>query len=199
MRFFIGLFCTRIFSSLMHALWIGVLLEIVLSLVWLYFSKSGVIDHLSSVYRANDAYIASNPVVYDYLWQYPQVFLNGLYSLATGWSDSWLMIYSIVLTAMLIVAQKLLIALINVPLYLVCLIVGCIDGLIGRELRRYRVGIESTKRETFERWAFTLERFTFVAYVSIPLFIPPVLWFLPLFIGVVAIHRMAIVFRQKYM
>lgn len=186
--------CARLIESLM----IGVIVEIIFSFLWMYIAYQSVFSHFENMYEMNNNYLAHNPMINHYLWSYVSMAMNDVLAWAKSLSDSYFQVISLLIYAVSVVLQKILIAIASLPLYIICIIVGSYDGLVGRELRRYRAGIESTRRERFEKWVRHIERFVFIGYVSIPVFIHPILWFLPLGILVACIHRMSIVYTQKY-
>ncbi|WP_440993560.1 DUF4400 domain-containing protein [Cysteiniphilum litorale] len=185
-----------------EALLVGMFVEVSFAVLMFMFFKWNVIEHLKSVYALNNAYLAQNAVIGGYFWEYIKS-----YTLDAGVATlehyhiigSVYAILQCMLLAFVVVLQKVLIAIISIPLYLICLIIGIYDGWIARELRRYRAGTESTRRDIYADWAIRFERILFIGYVSIPFYIPAVFWFLGLGIVVAILERMKNEYRQKYL
>jgi hypothetical protein len=187
----------RYIQRFLEMIFYGILIEIVVAFVLIYFfSLQEVNDHLVSVFNHNNGYLSDSlisswiepvmrwvvmPVIH---WLRPNPdLLNylGIAGLSTG-----------------VFLQKVVIAIISIPVFALFILIGIYDGIIQRELRRYRVAIESTRRERFDGWAKHVERFAFVGYVSIPVYIPAPLWFM--FWGVITAILLQITtsFIQKY-
>ena len=178
---------------------IGVLIDLCFSFAWSYLSGSDVLTHLKSIYASNSEYLSSNPLIDKYLWYWLQHYgMDYLTQLSSNLQGSWFVLVSILITSLFVVLQRSVIALVSLPLYIVCVVVGMIDGLVGRELRRYQAGIESTRRDYYMRWVAFFEYVAFIGYMTIPLFINPVIWFFSFGVLVACIHRMAITYIQKY-
>lgn len=204
----------KIIFRILEVIIYGALIEIIVSFILCYFlSESSVIAHLNGVYEANNQYLDSGYFVSTNLfapisnyiitpttsWIHAvaETFSNsrGLMHVLGGFISDALNTMGYALGVFL---QKVLIALISVPVFAVFVLVGTYDGLIQRELRRYRVGIESTKRERFDRGVKWTTRCAFVGYVSIPLYIPAPLWFMAWGIATAILMQMTMSFVQKY-
>ena len=192
----------NIFLRICEALLFGVFIEVSFSLLMLLVFKVDMLDHLSSVYDSNNNYLANNILIGHGVWSYIQQYTLdiGRTALSTYNIIEWLrIILEVILISLVVVLQKLLIAIISIPIYLICLAVGVFDGWIARELRRYRAGTESTRRESYANWALRFERLLFIGYVSIPMYIPAMYWFLSFGIVIAMLERMKNEFRQKYL
>ena len=189
-------------SRLLEALLFGALFESLAAGVIFYCLGTNSITYLQHIWQANRAYIGNNAVVNTYIWPfvaqwsvvYPTEWLNQISGSELGGS-----ILVVLVLAAGIICQKMLITLMAVPLYGGIMIIAWYDGWVARELRRYRGGTESIRRETYEAIGVSLERLMFIGYVSLPLYIPAILWFVPLSAAVAFFHRMRLEFVQKYL
>lgn len=194
------------FSRLIEALIWGAIFECLIAGIVYYLFGTALIDHLYYVYDDNLNYIANNiwlshwvwPTIQHYLFDVPQQFLAGI-TVHTEVTFVLLDYMKCFLLAFMVTLQKIIIVLISLPIYAVILLVAWYDGWIARELRRYRVASESIRRKEYEKYAKRFERLLFIGYVSLPFYIPAVIWF---FIGGILIaifHRMRLEFGQKYL
>ena len=192
----------------------GALIEILASVVLCYaFQQASVLHHLETVYQRNDQYLDSSyllslyvvqpfdhyilmPIVYGLKWLTQAT--NGHTGLL-GMIFQYLSWFLVIFTgAIALFLQKCLIALISLPIFFAFILVGFWDGVIHRELRRYRVGIESTKREKFDKAVKVSSRVALIGYVTIPLYIPAPIWFAFWGIGTAILVQIATSYYQKY-
>ena len=188
----------RIFEALLF----GMFIEVSFAVLMFLFFKWDVIDHLKHIYALNNNYLSQNILIGGYFWETIRTYTLDAGLNTLGHYHIVGSVYAILqcmLLAFVVVLQKVLIAIISIPLYLICLAVGIYDGWIARELRRYRAGTESTRRDIYADWSIRFERLLFIGYVSIPFYIPAVFWFLGIGIVVAIFERMKNEYRQKYL
>ena len=176
---------------------IGLFIEITVSLLYVYFGHSNAIEFL------NYCYVHDTSLLPD--------FLNSLISWVHQYVNSfdYLLVKALVLS-IVIYLQKALIVLLSLYLYIFILVICIWDGIIFRELRRYRVGVESVRRKEFEGYAALIEFIMIAGYIfpwpiiiyaifGIKFQIPVAIWFIGLGLVAALFHRIKFVYIQKYL
>ena len=188
----------RFFESVFFGACLEILCVIIIGFC---FDTTALLIHFQSIYNLNASYLSDNFVI-----------LTGISPYLHHWSIHLLpsieqipfindglesMVFCIIL-AMVVVIQKLIIVLITLPVYILFKILASFDGLISREIRRYRAGFESTRREYITANILRFERFIFIGFVALPFYIPAVLWFGIFGVFVAVLQQIKISYVQKY-
>ncbi len=100
----------------------------------------------------------------------------------------------------LIVVSRIIIFLFALPLLLMCLTIGCVDGLVQRDIRKFQAARESTlffhavkKRMSF--WFFI----PVLAYLALPWTVDPSLIIVPMALGLGLLTQLSIQSFKKYL
>lgn len=184
-------------SNTIWSLILGLFIELAVSLVYVYFGNSDAFEFL------NYCYIHDTGLLPD--------FLNSLISWIYQYVNSfdYLLVKALIL-AIVIYLQKALIVLLSLYLYIFILVICIWDGIIFRELRRYRAGVESVRRKEFEGYAALIEFIMIAGYIfpwpviiyasfEIKFQIPVAIWFISLGFIAALFHRIKFVYIQKYL
>ena len=182
-----------IIKSLIVAIVLAIVFELLVTLTYTYFSGNDAIHYLTGSYNSNLSYI---PDYMNSILRSCNYYLN--YSIAYVGLDSY-HFSKVIKLSFLIYLEKLYIALTSLAIYFFILLICIYDGWIAREVRRYRAGTESVRRSEFENYTRIGEIIMFTGYMSIPFYIPPAPWFL--FWGFLCgyLHRMKFEYIQKYL
>ncbi len=170
------------------------------------FGEQSTVSHLSCVFDANSQYLDSGNFLHSailgplttYIIDPVTRFFQWMASRLASVSNILVQVMQALSLASGVFLQKLSIAIISIPLFAVFLVIGGLDGFVQRELRRYRVGIESTKREHFERLVKWCVRVAFVGYVALPFYLPAPVWFVLWGIIAAWVLQIQVSFIQKY-
>lgn len=193
----------RAFETLCY----GVGIELIAAIVLCYaLGEASTFNHLSSVFVANSVYLDSGTLLHSfvlgpltaYVIDPVTHFFSWVADRLSNVSNLLVQVMQALSLATGVFLQKLCIALISIPLFAVLMDIGGLDGFVQRELRRYRVGIESTKREHFQRLVKWCVRAAFIGYVAIPLYLPAPIWFAAWGVLAAWLVQIQISFIQKY-
>jgi hypothetical protein len=184
----------HIIANILISVLVGVFFEIDISIIYVYVTGTHGIGVLQDSFSRNQVHIPTLlNNIFDYL--YNSMDHSSLGALSTLSANILKAIY----LSAVIYLQKISIVLISLYLYVFIVVIFIFDGLIAREIRRYRAGVESVRRKEFEGYATCIEIPMFLLYLSIPIYIPASIWFICFGFFVAYFHRMKFQYIQKYL
>jgi integrating conjugative element membrane protein (TIGR03747 family) len=117
-----------------------------------------------------------------------------------SWSRVFYSVLTLFLGSAFIVGMRLFIFLLSLPLFLLGMGLGCVDGLVQRDIRKFQAARESTY--VFHRIKRTWKPCFFISlflYFVWPFFVPP-LWFLmPMALALGFMVQLSVRSFKKYM
>ncbi|WP_150467597.1 hypothetical protein [Francisella sp. SYW-9] len=196
---------SHILLSLVFAVLLALMLDLIFSGIYSYINGQKGLYALVGDYQANKAYTFNFINYYlDILMHWVGILSDQLatFPLIQLFSDG-------ALVTIIILIQKFIILIQSIYIYIVILLFFIFDGVIFREIRRYRAGPESVRRKEFEGYSTLIETLMINGYLfptsillkifGIDVYLSPAIWFLSLGFIAALFHRLKFVYIQKYL